>query len=106
MRLVGWFFVLLMVLGWLAAELPLDGTSSDGRREEVSRAGHPPGVALQDDWRRTRDGWERRSWWTPKSPVRRPALHPMVVVLLEVFLTLGALIAFSAAKEQRQTKQP
>lgn len=46
-------------------------------------------------WRRTRDGWERPTWWRPAGPSRRPGLHPIVVGLLELLLALGALIGFS-----------
>lgn len=87
MRLIGWLLLILLGLGWLASEVPLAGPQPDGRPESV--------------WRRTRDGWEKISWWTPRTRTPRTVLHPMVVGLLEMFLALAALIAFSEATDRR-----
>ena len=79
MRLIGWLLAILVVICWLASEVSLP------RRPAAS--GREP-----DCWRRTRDGWEEASWVTPEISVRRPALHPSVVGLLELFLSMSALI--------------
>lgn len=82
MRRIGWFLVLLVAIGWLACEIQLPGTS-------------PAAGARLDSWRRTRDGWERATWLTSQITSRRPALHPGVVALLELLLSLTILVAFS-----------
>jgi hypothetical protein len=79
-RSIGWLSLLLLALGWLAAEVPL--------------AKAPPRESL-DAWRRTVDGWERPCWPTFREKVHRPSLHPLVVGLLEGLLASAALIAFS-----------
>jgi hypothetical protein len=55
------------------------------------------GVGAQRVWRRTRDGWERPSRWALPRKSPAPAVHPIVVGLLEMFLALAALLAFSGA---------
>ena len=92
MRLIGWLLVILMGLGWLASEVPLPGSRPDGQP--------------QTGWRRTCDGWERITWWTAQPETRRPVLHPTVVALLEMFLALAALVAFSRAPDRRAGTKP
>ncbi|HUT12181.1 MAG TPA: hypothetical protein VMY42_16900 [Thermoguttaceae bacterium] len=84
--------LLLILLGsvWLAAELP---------SVTPSAAGNP-----HSDWRRTRQGWEPMSCWAFENHVEYPTLHPMVVGLLELFLALAALIAFSKPPDRRPRK--
>jgi hypothetical protein len=82
MRWLGWLLVLLILIGWAASELP------------------PPGETRQperpiDCWRRTRDGWERASWLLPPVTAHRPSLHPAVVGLFEMLLSIAALLALS-----------
>ena len=84
MRLIGWLIVCLMVVGWFASEIPVEGTPATGQS---------PG-----DWRRTNGGWERMTGWMLDGRIRRPALHPTTVALLEMSLALAALAAFSAAE--------
>jgi hypothetical protein len=55
------------------------------------------GVGAETVWRRTRDGWERPSRWALPRKSSAPAVHPIVVGLLEMFLALAALLAFSGA---------
>ena len=81
MRLIGWLLLLLVVFAWVASEVPLRGDS--------------PQPSPEVAWRRTADGWEKTARWHNEPAVRRPALHPMVVALLQMLLALGALIAFS-----------
>ena len=79
-RRIGWMLLLLGAVGWMAAECPVRRT--------------PPSAGGQTEWRRTLDGWERASWLRAEVPVHRPALHPSVVGLLELFLSVGALAVF------------
>ena len=81
MRLIGWLLLILVGLGWLASEVPLAETR--------------PERPLKADWRRTAQGWERPSTWPAQTKIRRPAVHPVVVGLLQLFLALAVLIAFS-----------
>ncbi len=48
------------------------------------------------DWRRTRNGWQQAEWLMPSVAQRKPALHPSVVAMLELLLSVGALAAFPA----------
>jgi len=81
MRWLVGFFLLLVAVGWLACEIRLPETTA------------ATGASL-DSWRRTRDGWEHASWLTAQTRSPAPALHPAVVGLLELFLSLAALVAF------------
>ena len=81
MRWIGWLVVILLAAGWLASEIRLPGEPA------LLQGG-------SDCWRRTRYGWQQPSWSTPEAPVWRPALHPGVVGLLELFLSVSALVAF------------
>jgi hypothetical protein len=48
------------------------------------------------DWRRTRSGWQRAEWLMPPAVEQKPTLHPSVVAMLELLLSIGALAAFPA----------
>ena len=63
-------------------------------------------VRSETAWRRTRGGWERPSRWTFHRKSRPPALHPIVVGLLEMFLASAALIAFSETGDRRSQPKP
>jgi hypothetical protein len=57
-----------------------------------------PAMATEDasgGWRRTANGWQRIEVLGPGIPYRRPALHPAVVGLLEILLTMTAMLALS-----------
>jgi hypothetical protein len=58
-------------------------------------------------WRRTRDGWEPAGWLTPPVRAHKPALHPVVVGLLELLLAVTALVAGSrsAASSRHSSEQ-
>ncbi|MBN2474215.1 MAG: hypothetical protein JXB62_06390 [Pirellulales bacterium] len=88
MRRIGWLLLLLLGLGYLASEIPSVAT--------------PSGHADQLDWRRTRDGWQRRVWAERPVAEDQPILHPAVVGLLELFLALAALIAFATDHSGRE----
>jgi hypothetical protein len=87
-RWIGWLSLLLLALGWLAAEVPLDKARPD---ESLGR------------WRRTVDGWERPGWCTPQGGIHRPSLHPLVVGLLQGLLASAALVCLSPTAAHRPT---
>ena len=79
---IGGLLLLLVAAGWLASELPQEGSaSSDG---------------LAADWRRTAQGWERLPMAASDTTIRRPSLHPLAAASIELFLALGAVAACSA----------
>ena len=80
MRWIGWILLILAAVGLLAAVVPPPGAPS-------SAAGGPV-------WRRTVEGWQRADWLTAEVPHWRPDLHPCVVGLLELFLSIAALAVF------------
>ena len=83
MRRFVWVLLLLMAAGWVACQMPFSDTAARSERR-------------LDCWRRTRDGWEIANWVMPEPPTRCPALHPGVVGLLELLVSIAALIAFPA----------
>ena len=92
MRWIGWIALILMGLCWLASEVPLRGT--------------PSVEGLESPWRRTVDGWERKSWWNKQPAVPQPAFHPALVGGLQILLVVSALVAFSGNNYQRPSHAP
>lgn len=90
MRWIAWCLVFVIAMGWLASEVPLP--------ESPAAAAKRP-----DCWRRTEDGWQWAWWLTPQIPVRRPALHPGAVGLLEVLVSIAALVAFPIRSRRRNS---
>lgn len=80
MRRIGWLLLAMVVLGWLAVELPMQKT---------------PAATADVAWRRTQHGWQRATWLAEPVPPRRPTLHPGVVAALELLLSVMALVAFA-----------
>jgi hypothetical protein len=68
---IGWILAILLALGWLASEIPLQNAASN----DQSR--------VQTSWRRTVDGWEDASQWTFYSIARRPAFHPFYLGMMQ-----------------------
>ncbi len=87
MRRIGFLILLLLALGWVVAELP------------AAPAQIPQ--TQTSDWRRTRDGWERMSWWRAEATRHRPAIHPLVIGSLQVLVSAMGLIAFSKPEEPK-----
>jgi hypothetical protein len=75
-----WLSLMLIVLGWVATELP-SGTT-----------GNEPTMATA--WRRTRDGWVRHSTLVISQPAPPPHLHPAVLAAFEGLLSLAGMVAF------------
>jgi len=90
MRLIVPLFLLIVGVGFLAAELPLDQRSLADANRQV--------VEISSDWRRTDAGWRRVSTWTEPSGVESPALHPAVVASFQVLLVLTVSLALDMGK--------
>ena len=128
MALIGWWLMVLSGLGGPGAgafqavppaepenALPLGWPT--GERWASPRSWQEPTAPLlakdvqfslprsHTDWRRTRDGWEHSSRWTFRCEHRAATLHPIVVGLLELFLSVAALIAFSEPPKRRSRPQ-
>ena len=107
MRTIGCLLLALLTLGWLACQWPIGESDVISAAPEL-RLGYggqsTAGLAIPADrlaievsttWRRTTDGWEHPTWWLPKTEPPRPRLHPLVVGLLHLLVSLFALVAFS-----------
>lgn len=91
MRPIGLLLLLLLTLGWLGRELPGAANPSQQPTQGQFEAG----------WRRTIDGWEQTDHWAPEVAFHRPALHPVLVGLLEILLSLVALVALANDGQSR-----
>jgi hypothetical protein len=88
MRAIGWLLLLLLAIGWLAAEVP--------------RLTEPQWAPVEDTWRRTSNGWQRATWLADPALHHRPRLHPTVVASFELLASALALVAFApVARENR-----
>lgn len=89
MRSVATCCFLLLVVGWIACHIELNGATG--------AAGHGAGE-FDDGWRRTSDGWERRHSWHAdlKTAASWPpsGVHPLRLAVWQLILSLLALIAF------------
>jgi hypothetical protein len=81
MRWIVWLSLVLVVVGWLAAEMPLP------------TAAEPAPSAVP--WRRTRDGWEEAIWLSEDGAPIHPTLHPAVVATWQLFASMLVLAVFS-----------
>ncbi len=107
MRLIAGLMLVLLVLGWMACEVPLSCSECSTETVGGLCALHAQKLFSSEPgsktaWRRTADGWEKTTWWSSDPPIRRPALHPTVVALMQIFLALGALILFAGAGRLRR----
>ena len=91
-RLIAWLLLILLGLCWLAAAVPVAETGQN-----------PPDRPKDDGWRRTIDGWEHRSSWVQHHRSDSAGLHPAVVGLLQLQLSLAALIGFSRKTSPEQS---
>ena len=89
MRLIAGILLILVGLGWLASEIPLSQAQ--------------PGRSQPTGWRRTAHGWERSGTWTAETNGCRPAVHPVVIGLFQLFLALAFLVAFSTDRDAAQS---
>jgi hypothetical protein len=80
---IGLGLLLVIVAGWTASN--------------ISWSWLTPAESLTPwDWRRTRNGWEQAEWLMPPTEPRKPVLHPSVVAMLELLLSIGGLAAYPA----------
>jgi len=87
LRRIGWLLVFVVGLLWLVEELPPSLDSAQ-----------PGGDA---NWRRTRDGWERLDPIAPPAATpSSPTLHPVLLAVAQVLLSLFALVAWGRAASQ------
>lgn len=94
--------MLLMLLGYLAAELPLGSLTSPHAGETASVASKPDDIA--GGWRRTQDGWQQsETWITSPLGSDKPTFHPLLFASLEILLACGALLAFHRDEKNRKS---
>jgi hypothetical protein len=68
-----------------------------------------PAIATEDTsggWRRTREGWQRVEFFRPAMSYRQPSLHPAVFGVLELLLTMTAMLALSREQGAEGTGKP
>jgi len=58
------------------------------------------------EWVRTRHGWESRTGWGTPSVPYQPAIHPTVVAVGEMFVSLIALVADSTNSRPNRVRRP
>lgn len=70
MQRIGWIIAVLIALGWLAYDFPLENAISDDLPK------------VQTCWRRTADGWENANQWTlfTTTPM---TLHPVYFAMMQ-----------------------
>jgi hypothetical protein len=68
---IGWILAVLLALGWLACEIPLQNASSDDQPK------------VPTSWRRTVDGWENSSQWNFSSMSQRKVFHPFYFGMIQ-----------------------
>ena len=88
MRTILVLMLLLISLGAVACNLPASAPADDSSHEAT--------LSHDDTWRRTRVGWERQTDWRRPLVTPDPAIGPLVVGLLQVFISVTALVAFPA----------
>ena len=83
-----------------------------GRRAEAAPP-HAAGQSLENlrpqpprGWRRTAQGWQRADAWQPFPVAAGPSLHPLTVALLELLLSLAALVAWTTSRATRNRQRP
>ena len=64
--------------------------------DRIAMHASPESHPLRVRWVRTRTGWEKTSSWIVPPPVYEPPIHPLALAGLQMFISLGALIAFPA----------
>lgn len=90
MRTCVWLLLALVATGYTACQLP---------SAPVQHAPQATG-----GWRRTADGWERRTVWAPPPPRFTPEIHPGTVSALATIGTLIAMLSLAPAPAKLRAK--
>ena len=77
MRWIGAILIVLAILVSVACQVEIDGSPIDG---------------VPIVWVRTVDGWEKPGDWLPRAPVYDPPLHPVILALGQMLISLLALL--------------
>jgi len=113
MHRIGWILFFLGVVGWLACQLPVDAPHADAGAQPSARESADSAQASHAfsraeagalSWRRTRSGWERPRWFIAQRSFRQPSLHPAVVGLLQLFVSLTALVALPRGQVRKSIR--
>jgi hypothetical protein len=92
--------LLLFILGMLLRE-GAESWATTGREQvtadsQLSANSSVPLASTQasSTWRRTKVGWEDSRFWNQKQQQDRLPVHPVLVALLQLLLSVGALLWF------------
>ena len=80
MRGLGWILAVILLVGWIATDLP----------PLIS----PAESTNLDLWRRTRDGWERADWLVPEPTPPPLWLHPAALAGLQIVVSVVGFTLF------------
>ncbi|HBO45848.1 MAG TPA: hypothetical protein DD670_18375 [Planctomycetaceae bacterium] len=92
MRRVGGLLIGLVLACWVLSEVPIARTGP----VEPPRASH---------WKRTKNGWERATAWTSHRTPTLVRLHPAVLCSVQLFASLGGLVAFPVCLRRFQPRR-
>jgi hypothetical protein len=96
LRTVYFLLIVLVAIGWFAAEVEVTAPSSP----------------VAGKWRRTANGWEVSTQWYPPQTAARPPIHPIVVGSFQLLLSAWAVLIaqprlsrqFAAKRESQATE--
>lgn len=89
LRWIGWILAAILMVGWVAAELP----------PMVA----PTQFSVPDPWRRTSNGWERARWLLPQPEPAPWWLHPVSLATFEAVVSVAGLLGLSRGGGRRQS---
>ena len=92
MKRIAIALLVLIAMGWTTGSI------------SASRLARADGLTPWD-WRRTCQGWQQAEWLMPPAAQRRPPLHPAVVAMLELLLSIGGLAAFPVRDTARGSRK-
>ena len=103
LRNIGLSFLAIVALMIIAAYMPaeyslsalMDNSVHAAHTAQAAKELPSASESFEAGWRYTKNGWQNRLEWEDPAPVRKPALHPAVVVSLQLLISLAALIWFS-----------
>jgi hypothetical protein len=80
LRWIGRILALLLLVGWIATDLPPLIAPAESMTTDL--------------WRRTRNGWERAEWLLPESAPAPLWLHPAVLATFQIAVSVTAFTLF------------